>query len=369
MVTHPRLAVALIPFHELEILFKRYYDGQKQQKQTFDAFLATLIPEYRSKVTHMLEAECAHEETRTAEKFSGNIEIYRHKRYYPSAFHSHDFFEFFYMPDGVCKIEIPNKQIILKEEDICLIPPGMSHKISLYSDGILVSLLIKRDYFINSFNSFLTEHNLMSAFFTQGLYMKNENSYLLFHTYGDENIRRMLETILLEYITNKKYCYLLMDSFLSSALNFLLRDHIDRAEYETNILNQAPLIAEIQMYLQENIQTATLKSVAAHFNYSIAYLSRLIRMKANSSFSDMLKAERIRRACSLIANTNLSITKIAALIGYDSQRQFNRMFKAEIGCTPSDYRTQQNKKDDTEQTPPRNSEAAQNHSMDLSLSQ
>ena len=55
-----------------------------------------------------------------------------------------------------------------------------------------------------------------------------------------------------------------------------------------------PLIAQIQTYLRANIQSATLKSVAEHFNYSVSYLSRMISAKTNGTFSDMLRSERIR---------------------------------------------------------------------------
>lgn len=347
MFIHPNLAVTLIPFSELEIIFKKYYLDQLHQEQTFNAFLSGLPHEQHGRISCMFESECSHEQMSSADSFTGNVDIYRHMRYYPSELHCHDFFECFYMLDGSCEIEISGKRIQFKEEDFCLIPPGTMHKVSLFGSDILISFLIQKDYFTNSFNSFLTVQNHMSSFFTQGMYLRNKNSYILFHTLGDENIHKILESILLEYTSHTKYSDLLIETFLSSALMLLLKDHLESAECSSDTLITSPLIAQIQTYLRANIQNATLKSVAEHFNYSVSYLSRMIAAKANCTFSDMLRSERIRKACTLLVNTNLKIADITEQVGYTNQHQFNQIFKAETGFSPSAYRSEHTRLSET----------------------
>jgi AraC family transcriptional regulator len=47
---------------------------------------------------------------------------------------------------------------------------------------------------------------------------------------------------------------------------------------------------------------------------------------------------RIERAMDLLANSRLSISDVAAAVGYDDQGQLARLFRREVGVTPSQYR-------------------------------
>ena len=47
---------------------------------------------------------------------------------------------------------------------------------------------------------------------------------------------------------------------------------------------------------------------------------------------------RIRKACEMLTYTDLFISEIAAMNGFGSISQFNRVFQAQKGMTPSQYR-------------------------------
>jgi AraC family transcriptional regulator len=47
---------------------------------------------------------------------------------------------------------------------------------------------------------------------------------------------------------------------------------------------------------------------------------------------------RIERAKDLLANSTLTISDVAAAVGYDDQGQLARLFRSEVGVTPSQYR-------------------------------
>jgi len=50
---------------------------------------------------------------------------------------------------------------------------------------------------------------------------------------------------------------------------------------------------------------------------------------------------RMDRAKTLLATTDLSVTEIAAQLGYDDPGYFARLFGREVGCTPRAYRQNQ----------------------------
>ncbi len=47
---------------------------------------------------------------------------------------------------------------------------------------------------------------------------------------------------------------------------------------------------------------------------------------------------RLRHACGLISSTDMPISQVASLVGYDDQRFFCRIFKKKLGISPSEYR-------------------------------
>ena len=51
-----------------------------------------------------------------------------------------------------------------------------------------------------------------------------------------------------------------------------------------------------------------------------------------------LRQHRIRHAVSLLEQTDQSIARIGAACGFDDMSYFARIFRAERGCTPSEYR-------------------------------
>ena len=47
---------------------------------------------------------------------------------------------------------------------------------------------------------------------------------------------------------------------------------------------------------------------------------------------------RINKAKELLKNTNYSIQEISGLVGYENPLYFSRIFRKQIGCSPSGYR-------------------------------
>ena len=59
-------------------------------------------------------------------------------------------------------------------------------------------------------------------------------------------------------------------------------------------------------------------------------------------------AQRISVACRLLAQTDMSVSAIAADIGYGDQYYFSRIFKKKMGMAPLKYRKQMDKLDITD---------------------
>ena len=78
--------------------------------------------------------------------------------------------------------------------------------------------------------------------------------------------------------------------------------------------------------------------MAKHFGYSYRYMSGVFNRHFKNTFPVIINQFRIRYACNLVRENKVGITEIAGHCGFDSQRNFNRVFKQITGMTPREMR-------------------------------
>ena len=119
---------------------------------------------------------------------------------------------------------------------------------------------------------------------------------------------------------------------LVSAVNKLTAEqHITKGREER--------IVDIIGYVQKNYRQVTLDMLSAEFHLSKPYLSKYIKEKAGTTFQEVVKKERMKKARTLLRETNQTVEIVAAEVGYENVEHFNRLFKKSYGMTPVQYRT------------------------------
>lgn len=68
------------------------------------------------------------------------------------------------------------------------------------------------------------------------------------------------------------------------------------------------------------------------------YISHLFSTRMNMRFNDYINSLRISEACRYLRSSDKSITEISELVGFGTQRTFNRAFSKQMGITPCEYR-------------------------------
>ena len=93
-------------------------------------------------------------------------------------------------------------------------------------------------------------------------------------------------------------------------------------------------------YVNERYLTIeSLEEVADHFGYNYAYLSRIFKKKAGMSMSRYITQKKIGLAKELIeTKPEMRLSEISDMCGYNDSRYFSRVFKAETGYSPSEYK-------------------------------
>ena len=122
-----------------------------------------------------------------------------------------------------------------------------------------------------------------------------------------------------------------MDSNIMSLQQFL----------QTRITSSQETICELmEQYLKKNFkQDISLGDMAEHFGFTNEYLGKIFKKHTGRTPSKYLKRLRINEAKRLLVNQpELEIQKVAELVGYKDNFYFSRIFKAQVGIQPSEYR-------------------------------
>ncbi|MCL2572283.1 MAG: AraC family transcriptional regulator [Defluviitaleaceae bacterium] len=90
-------------------------------------------------------------------------------------------------------------------------------------------------------------------------------------------------------------------------------------------------IAYVHRHYREDI---SVQDIADHCNVNRSYLSRIFKQTLNISPTQFLIDCRIKKACELLMDSELSIGEISAMVGYPNQLNFSRAFKRELGVAP-----------------------------------
>ncbi|NMA94922.1 MAG: AraC family transcriptional regulator [Clostridiales bacterium] len=105
-----------------------------------------------------------------------------------------------------------------------------------------------------------------------------------------------------------------------------------------NIANKRDIHDSIQ-FIHRNYHTdIRLKDLASMEHLSISRYRTIFRECTGFSPKSYIINLRIKRACELLSQTDLTIREVAKAVGYQDQLYFSRIFKSRVGTTANSYK-------------------------------
>ncbi|WP_455256559.1 AraC family transcriptional regulator [Peptoniphilus asaccharolyticus] len=93
-------------------------------------------------------------------------------------------------------------------------------------------------------------------------------------------------------------------------------------------------------YMYENYdEELDIVSVSNQFKIPPKNINHILMYYIEKNFYNFLNQIRIHKACDLLTETDLSITDISAMVGYNSTKTFSRNFTKILNLTPSEFRS------------------------------
>lgn len=85
----------------------------------------------------------------------------------------------------------------------------------------------------------------------------------------------------------------------------------------------------------ENIKV---EKIAEKLNINRSYLSATFKENTGMAIKEYLTNYRIEKSCGMLHNKHIPISDISNAVGFDDPFYFSRVFKKQMGCSPSEYR-------------------------------
>ncbi|MDO5346207.1 MAG: AraC family ligand binding domain-containing protein [Lachnospiraceae bacterium] len=144
-----------------------------------------------------------------------NVRLVRLCRCVPVFAHTHNYFEILYVLRGSCRHRTARQVCQMEEGDLMLVSPSVCHSVYAGSHDLIISILISSDLIEILFSAALRGRDSVSDFLRNSIFQKDYASWLLFHTAGDEEIRRQILDMYLEEFQADEYADRIIASMLS----------------------------------------------------------------------------------------------------------------------------------------------------------
>lgn len=172
------------------------------------------------------------------------------------------------------------------------------------------------------------------------------NNLNLAQAFAEALIIKLIEIIDIETLSDETFSAFFSGiygakttSHIHTAMNCFINNEILPICKSKNSSNNAIAISKAMKYIQDNyFQDITLIDVAHHVFLSSSHFSRLFKKQTGKKYIDYLNYVRIENAKRLLTTTNMKISEISSQVGYSGYTYFLKLFSANTGLTPKEYR-------------------------------
>lgn len=129
----------------------------------------------------------------------------------------------------------------------------------------------------------------------------------------------------------------LLEMYLRQLFLLIQRVRIEQKP-TVNTFIQEEMEYALRYFREHWNESIVIEDYAQTRGMSVSWFLRNFKQTTNTSPMQFILTLRINNAVHLLESTNYNVTEIGAIVGYDNPLYFSRIFKKQIGVSPSDYR-------------------------------
>ena len=279
------------------------------------------------------------------EEFPFKIEI-KGRNNLNGILHAHDNFQICYVSKGMCLHSVGSRTSTLTKGDVFSIPPYETHKLhSLEEKEVEIIQIDFTTFFINENMREITSMESFNDFlYIQPLMSKDRETIpkLNISSQNSAHIEKLIDSMYREFKEKEEGFKLSIKADLLKLLVIIGREfkrYVLEDEENRSAAQYKEKFKEVIRFIEENYnKDIKLEEVALKSNMSPAYFSHLFKIITQNSVVDFINQTRINKAMEFLKTTNLNVTEICFLVGFNNLGHFNKMFKRISGATPSQFK-------------------------------
>lgn len=227
-----------------------------------------------------------------------------------------------YCTNGDCHLQISNENVVLKQEQFCIIPEYLKFSIEIGKTDPTSFLTCK---FNGSKCKIIEREFSVVRDLVPSINNNVANRKMIF----DEIFKNLMKGY-----SNANMLY------VNSTFSHLLATFIFASKTSDDIMEEEdPFIQKAKKFLEINVdKKITLKNVADEVGISPTYLSTIFKRNTNYSPISYFSHLKILKACEYLDQTKHKIKQIAFMLGYSDPYYFSKDFHKKMGISPRNYR-------------------------------
>lgn len=250
--------------------------------------------------------------------------------------HDHHFFELAYVTAGTSKHTLNSSTGILQAGDYFFIDYGSTHSYEQVQGLDLINCLFLPEFIDETLQGCESLNELLHACMIRYHRMMVGESWAdrIFHD-ADGKIGQLLTDMVEEYKDQKLGSVEIFRCKLTEILILTLR----MLAKSTNTYSDSTIINEVLYFADKHYQEPlTLQTFCEQKHYNLSYISRRFKQETGMAFREYVQKIRMEKCCELLAGSDMPVSEIARLVGYEDVQFFHSVFKRLLHMTPKEYR-------------------------------
>lgn len=249
--------------------------------------------------------------------------------------HSHTYFELILVLRGEYLHYVNGIPHRLAAGEACLLPPrAVHHEVSSSRPDRVLFCGIDPQLFQREILR-KADRQIQQLFRRQ----EEEPSAQCFLTFRlqDERLRNWLNIALEEEMEHQPGYGLIVQGYLIRMLQAMTNGDAWQCWQPSRGETENRLLQQMLAYMSDNLTTVTKQQTADHFHFNTDYLGRLLLKNTGSTYSEILRYMKMRRACELLL-TGLGVNEVIRQLGFSNKGYFYKIFKQTYGMLPGEYK-------------------------------
>lgn len=250
----------------------------------------------------------------------------------PPFYHTHSYYEIFYVLSGTVEHYFNGKKEILTPGDLYIMAPGDVHNFLGSNEeyahrDIMLSCklweVMCQNLHINLFDTLLPSQQKIHLSPDGTRSLETSISHV-FH-YRQKNVST----------EENPFVYIVLSDIIK---RFLFRYTQDELAMDSHVpLWLIKLIN--QLSLPENI-TKDKREILSSLHYTQEHICRVFKQYMHETITDYINSKRLDLAASMFCTTNKTVREICHECGFESTAYFSKLFQKRFGVVPSKFRSQ-----------------------------